>query len=253
MTSPGDADRADSMTDGQLDALLGAANDELLEHVQATADPSRALVAIMVQGTRPGSRHDANAGRAASLIAARLHATALTRVLFRARDLARELDSGTHFDDDGYLAETRGPKLARQLDAASNLAHELARDLDSSQARRLALDLFAARCLALNLDGNFPGARERTSALTCYIDRHLSHIRAFAQALMEQSPDVSGADLSDLDIREVGVLDRVVWTAQTTWPPGIAGRVREHSRETRDGVYQVRIGRSPDRDTILRS
>jgi hypothetical protein len=35
------------LTDAQLDQLLRAANDELLDHVRATADPNRTLTAIM--------------------------------------------------------------------------------------------------------------------------------------------------------------------------------------------------------------
>jgi hypothetical protein len=36
------------------------------------------------------------------------------------------------------------------------------------------------------------------------------------------------------------VLQGVIWTPETTkWPPGVAGRLLQRSREIRPGVYQV--------------
>ena len=38
------------------------------------------------------------------------------------------------------------------------------------------------------------------------------------------------------------LLNGAIWTHQTSWPPGVAGRVRAHSTEIRPDVYQVRLG-----------
>jgi (p)ppGpp synthase/HD superfamily hydrolase len=46
MTSA-DGDRPAGLTDAQLDQVLGAASEELLDHVKAAADPGRTLAAIM--------------------------------------------------------------------------------------------------------------------------------------------------------------------------------------------------------------
>ena len=54
--------------------------------------------------------------------------------------------------------------------------------------------------------------------------------------------DASGADLSGLDLADVSVLEGVVWTEETTWPPGIRGEVQAQSEVIREGVYQVRGG-----------
>jgi len=45
------------MTDTRLDQLLAAANRELLDHVEATADSHRALGRISVSHLRFGRRH----------------------------------------------------------------------------------------------------------------------------------------------------------------------------------------------------
>lgn len=61
--------------------------------------------------------------------------------------------------------------------------------------------------------------------------------------LAEVQVDASGADLSAADFPDLDILHGVIWTSDTTWPPGIARRVRSRSRQIRPGVYQV-CGRS---------
>jgi hypothetical protein len=58
--------------------------------------------------------------------------------------------------------------------------------------------------------------------------------------------DASGADLSEVDLPDLDVLDGVIWTPETTWPPGVAHGVRSRSREIRPGVYQVCSGSERD-------
>jgi hypothetical protein len=53
--------------------------------------------------------------------------------------------------------------------------------------------------------------------------------------------DASGADLSALDIRRLGGLQGVTWTAGTTWPPAITAQVRAHSTQDKPGRFTVRV------------
>lgn len=54
--------------------------------------------------------------------------------------------------------------------------------------------------------------------------------------------DASGADLSDADVPDIDILDLVIWTHETTWPLAMEDQVVNHSREIREGVYQVHSG-----------
>ncbi len=87
-----DDTRPGEMTDTQLDQLLAAANRELLGHIETTADPHRALTAIMIGSTQeappsetatPAISHDPDRHPAIGMITIRL----------RARDLVLDLDS----------------------------------------------------------------------------------------------------------------------------------------------------------------
>jgi hypothetical protein len=61
--------------------------------------------------------------------------------------------------------------------------------------------------------------------------------------------DASGADLSGAKFPDLTVLENVIWTDQTTWPPSVADQVRSCSEKIGTGVYKVRNGREdPDRD-----
>jgi hypothetical protein len=61
--------------------------------------------------------------------------------------------------------------------------------------------------------------------------------------------DASGADLSAADVSDVALLEGVIWTEKTTWPPGEAKRIRAYSKEIKPGVYKVRSGIA--RDAVL--
>jgi len=58
--------------------------------------------------------------------------------------------------------------------------------------------------------------------------------------------DASGADLSEADLPDLDVLDGVIWTPETTWPPGVRERVRQRSRPIGPGIYQVCGGSERD-------
>jgi hypothetical protein len=61
--------------------------------------------------------------------------------------------------------------------------------------------------------------------------------------------DASGVDLSAADVRDVALLEGVIWTRKTTWPPGEVKRIRAYSKEIRPGVFKVRSGIA--RDAVL--
>lgn len=54
--------------------------------------------------------------------------------------------------------------------------------------------------------------------------------------------DASGADLSDVYLPDVEILDLVIWTYETRWPAGMLGEIETHSVQIEDGVYQIHSG-----------
>jgi hypothetical protein len=72
--------------------------------------------------------------------------------------------------------------------------------------------------------------------------------RAFWQInkLANINIDASGADLRQLKLQDLDVLDGVIWTSDTVWPTGLARIIRTHSEEIEPGVYRIRFG--DDRD-----
>lgn len=62
----------------------------------------------------------------------------------------------------------------------------------------------------------------------------------------EISVDVSGADLSNLQIRDPDLLTGVIWTHDTIWPAGLDETIRARSREIHSGVYQIQDGTERD-------
>ena len=111
-----------------------------------------------------------------------------------------------------------------------------------------------------NLTARLPAAREQADdsfrghvarARAIDLDRELQRLLddarhealALARALDERQVDVSGVDLSRMDIKP-DLLNGAIWTPRTSWPPGVASQVRAHSAEIRPDVYQVRLGSS---------
>lgn len=54
--------------------------------------------------------------------------------------------------------------------------------------------------------------------------------------------NASGADLSGTHLPDVDLLEGVIWTAETTWPPEVEEEVHARSREISPKVYQVHGG-----------
>ena len=219
------------MTDTRLDQLLAAANRELLDHVEATADSHRALTAIMTRSTQeapspqttaPAISHDPDQPWAALMITMRVRARDLGRALDRTLHLALYRAHGLGLDDISELTRRLGGtrRLAHGLGRDPNLVSDLIRDLNLG--RELISELGSASDLARDL----------------------------ARDLDAQQVDASGADLSGLEIRHLDVLDQIIWTRQTTWPPRIADQIEARSEEIRPGVYQIHFGNTSDRHAL---
>jgi hypothetical protein len=63
--------------------------------------------------------------------------------------------------------------------------------------------------------------------------------------------DVSGADLSHVDLSDLGVLAGVIWMKDTIWPDGMAESISDLSDEILPNVFRVRSGTNRDRDTLV--
>lgn len=150
----------------------------------------------------------------------------LARDVARARDLARNLG----------LNSTRDlvPDLARARDRALDLAFDLARDRAFKLVNRAA-----------NLDRALDVNRVRQ------LGEHL--VAAVAEALASVPADVSGADLSGLQVTNTDVLAGVLWTQETIWPQDMRHLVEARSEEIRPGLYQVRGGteRDPHKQALV--
>jgi hypothetical protein len=266
VTGDSDDDRPGEMTDAQLDQLLEAVGSELLGHVRANADPDRTLIAIMSQipEGEPGAAPDQN--QAALMIRVRSDAYSLTRHLIRGRDLIRAVDRDLARQRaiDRGLARAVELELAREIadavklaravelgiahaadsDLIDGLARDLMYDLDHDVV--LARDLARARDLAAFDGRDLSHARDLARAIDLDLDRSSVIARDLASFIGTQPLDASNADLSDLEIEHLYVLDGVVWTPQTIWPAGIADQVWEHSEEIRHETYQVRFGNAYD-------
>lgn len=238
MTCSDDHNR-NELTDAQLDALMSAADVELLAYARANTHPRTILTAFMgpifpsPSSVITGIQKQRNATRslAVALLSARLNCDAYIHTVNSiasgpsmniARELAGNLD--------------RAHRLAH--DSTLNLARDPGRDLDLALALTLARN--RARHLVLHLARDLIRARDRDRALS--LARELN--RALARALDAHGfqLDVSDTDLSALPVKDLDQLRGVVWNEKTRWPQNIAGRVREGSREVRPGVYQVRGG-----------
>jgi hypothetical protein len=120
--------------------------------------------------------------------------------------------------------------------------------------RMLSALVSAASVIAELFAGVHDGDTARVSArkFLMYISRARVLATQLGLDLHELEVDVSGADLSGMGINP-DLLNGVVWTDQTSWPPGVASQVRAHSTEIRAGVYQVRLGNTPERDFLALS
>jgi hypothetical protein len=269
VTSDSNAD----LTDAQLDRLLGAANEELLAFVESAADPRRTLTAILALNTSaPTDGSSITAGGPVTaaqviLLRSRVHRLGRALDLGGAIDLVRDLDRALRLDLDHILAVSMRIGLDRVQFLARDLDHHLVRALDRASTFADAFEdtrfFDPALDLVRTLDGALAHVRtlrhERSDrkqvgvldrrlvrALSHHLDRALDLVRALIRGIGAQPVDASGADLSGVEIDDLDVLNGVIWTGQTIWPPGVREQVRDNSEEIRPGVYQVRTGKAYD-------
>ena len=280
MSSSDGGTRHGKMTDTQLDQLLAATNRELLEYIEATAEPGQVLTKIMALSaqephnpgatTTPSASHESSETLAAAMLGGRISARDLARELDRTCALARANDLTRARDLDRTCALANDLTRTRDLDRTRNLAFALASALDLDLASASDLDLILIRASAFDRTRNLARAsdlaRDLDRALTLARDLagDLAHTRDLDSALDlardragglvsdldAQHVDASDADLSGMEIRQLDLLNGIVWTRQTLWPPAIAAQVEAHSAEIRPGTYQVRLGDTQDRDPL---
>ena len=174
------------LPDRQLDLFLAAANKEILQRIEAAADPTHTLTAIMaqntgtnavIQGPTGASGPEAGQLRAALMIGIRSTTHRLVLDLADARDLGRARNSA--LDCDFPLGSNSAPDPILDSDLA--FAHALARALDRSIARAYALDnalglglgLVSVQVLAVTVARDLGRARA--------LDRALALDHAFAR------------------------------------------------------------------------
>ncbi|WP_182885745.1 hypothetical protein [Microbispora sp. H10885] len=243
MSSSERKDPARQLTDEELDAILLDADAELLEFVRCTTSPTGLLTEIMAsneagkkdlpRGGWPKPADISEPDHAITVIMTRDLAHDVARDIDLAREIATGLDHGREWDD--------GLDLAHILDLALDHARALTRALASKGPN--AGDLWRAVGLA--------------ARLTAAIDRERDHARVFAHAsglaaslasikvdsLIEHLNSievyVSDTDLSFLDLNDIDVLNGVVWTQFTIWPPSLIEEIRRRSHEIGPGLYQI--------------
>ena len=169
---------------------------------------------------------------------------ALADALNLARDLAR--DPVTRDRDRDRATRDRDLARLRVVARACGLARDLDLDLD-----RATLDLDRAWATLDHARAPLDRARKLARDLIFEIQNALRYARDLARRFEAVEVDASGADLSALDITNIWVLEGVVWTEETTWPPGVREQVQSRSREIRPGVYKVQGGSERDPSQLI--
>jgi hypothetical protein len=93
-------------------------------------------------------------------------------------------------------------------------------------------------------DRSAVGTWGAADALSVALDRALTLNPV--SVLASIAVDVSGLDLSRAGIDGLDALEHVTFTAETTWPAGMAQSVRARSEEIRLGIYQLYDARERD-------
>jgi hypothetical protein len=217
---PSGADRFG--TDPFSTALPGVARDLMDRQLGVPASARTAPAADLIMMRSRARRLSAVVGDALS---AALVIRKMDLELDPERGLARASAIGSGVRRALGLLRDLGPDFDLQLDFGHDL--RLAGELTTALARSDSFRPGHARALLAGLLAGLSRARHRISDL--------------ALALDSLPVDASGQDLSAIEIGELTPLNGVTWDAETTWPPGLARRVRPYSRPARPGAYQVRI------------
>lgn len=256
MTDATDRDRHPDLSDDRLDALLAAADSELLSYLQAQTKPTALWGALLTprhDHTRSGHRLEEPSAQSCDLHALRhlehrIQAYQVVHVLVRDVDFVRDADRAlgralghVRVRDSGRAL---GRVLVRDVDRARARAHVLDRDLDDVRVRDLIRDLDRALDLVRRLDHALRHAHIRglVRRVGYVLDLALDRARALDRAFVTGRLSVAGMDMSGLDIEVADgpALAGVCWDDATTWPAEVAGMIRAQSVELAPGEYQVR-------------
>ena len=241
----------------EIDAFLAASIREHAERLAAVLDLDAGLAAILtpdddadrgepVIAANPGSLSPSRVGTslpggqaAIIIIAIRSHVLAFARDLDRARTRSNAFALANDLAD--ALGDARDLSVALSDALACALASADTLDRVAAFATTLDRALASAKALA---SGNGhrrvdADARDPIYALIGETQRALTYASELASQFEAVEVDASAADLSTLDIKEMRALEGVVWTEETTWPPGVREQVQSRSREIRPGVYKV--------------
>lgn len=162
-------------------------------------------------------------------------AFALGSVIALDRSLDRALDRvALTLDAQRRVNHVHATALAK----ASALADSIARALVDATTFLGAVDFLLVRAVS----DDFIVALERADGIARSLVSELARIPA----------DVSGSDLTSIDISDPELLAGVIWTDETRWPSGLASWVHEHSEEIGQGRYRIIGGTDrEDADTLL--
>jgi hypothetical protein len=246
------------LTEQQLDSLLRAADDDLLDYVRATSNPAAGLAALMTRAEEPlgSDGSDLLTRRVVAVIALRGDARAIARAIDDARDRDRErgmeFTRALEFDRERALSQghtdnqalirafarirSLAGTLAQGIDLALDINHNLAQARVSNIAQSLLQSLGTGRARGRDPE------RRRGSGPVFTLELARGHIWQLIDVLDTVPVDASAADLSHLEITDFAVLWGVVWTKKTVWPPQIQERVGLLSEEIGLGVWRVRGG-----------
>jgi hypothetical protein len=262
------------LTDTDLDLRVQVAGAELLDYVRAASDPQVGLLALMDHADRAtdSGPDDFCAQPGGAALAARVWAADVARTVIRSIGFAQALDAALAYALDISKASTLTRNLIRDLSFAVTRAHHLTclldRALTHDVAEALTHDIPLTLAITRDLDLELSFIRDRTIELDNDLDllpgltpgfvRSIARARHVARNLArEEEParklaalvqgipvDVSGADLSELDVdfTDLTVLAGMVWSETTRWPPGVVARLQAYSDDVKQGVFRVRGG-----------
>lgn len=136
------------------------------------------------------------------------------------------------------------PALDQSLTRVRSLLHAvLPKYAEKTRKPRLKIGLWRRREIALSISGLATQAIAAVETIEG-ADENLARAKSLnpVKPLAAVEIDASGADLSTTDVSDLQMLEGVIWTDATTWPPGTTEVIRAHSDAIGEGVYQVRRG-----------
>ncbi|GCE01594.1 hypothetical protein [Embleya hyalina] len=242
-----------SLDDDALDAMLEAADAELLAHARAVTDP---FDTIRILHAGLGQRRRTDSPSPPSVV---------TREAFERRRRAvklRYLAKASEGLVAGVFNEVSLDRLAPVLaSCGSNLGRLRTRYVNEhvpTDKRWMNECQWAVQFIILqrqrlnetNLASVLTSLGACEERLRRVAQGAMAAAIAHERGLFEMTMDVSGEDLSHMTFEGPWLLENVVWTDATRWSPRAYDMVVMRSRRIAAGVYQV-LGESPhDRDHL---